>query len=182
MSPSMIRTAAVAPMNACSRPMPLAGVRTTSSGAQAPWPLAASPLVACAARRAAAIRSDLPPRSGMTDSLAPPAAPSDRKTGEADAVGSRSRAELEPASASSCAVVGARGLLESVAAPTEARFTVAGVGPSGAIGCFGDAGAADANCVTSAASVEASGAGANSPRMLVSIRANSQPRALRHQG
>jgi hypothetical protein len=43
--------------------------------ADASWAVAT-----CAARRAAAIRSDLPPGSGITDNLAPPILDSDART------------------------------------------------------------------------------------------------------
>ena len=52
--------------------VPPAGTRTGGCVTDASWVVATSALAACAARRAAAIRSDLPPGSGMTDSFAAP--------------------------------------------------------------------------------------------------------------
>src|SRR5262245_60640718 len=81
--------AAVAPINRYKLPMPRAGVPAAilaMSDASSVTP----PLAACAARRAAAINSDLPPRSGMTASLSPPpAAPADSlaERRSADAIG-----------------------------------------------------------------------------------------------
>lgn len=74
--PRTMRMAAVAPTKTCSLAMPPAGRRTAVCvTADASWAVAT-----CAARRAAAIRSDLPPGSGITDNLAPPILDSDART------------------------------------------------------------------------------------------------------
>ena len=79
--PMTMRMAAVAPIKTCSLAMPPAGTRTAvCAAADASWAVTTSPLAAWAARRAAAIRSDLPPGSGMTDSLAAPIPASDVAT------------------------------------------------------------------------------------------------------
>jgi hypothetical protein len=71
-NPSTMRMAAVAPSKTCSLARRPADARTAACVmAQASWSVAASPLATCAARRAAAIKSDLPPRFGITDNLAP---------------------------------------------------------------------------------------------------------------
>ena len=80
-NPSAMRTAAVAPIKTCSLAMPPAATRTAACvAAVVSWAVATSPFPACAARRAAAIRSDLPPGSGITDNLAPPILESDAST------------------------------------------------------------------------------------------------------
>jgi hypothetical protein len=77
-NPSTTRTAAVAPIKTCSLAMPSAATRTAACvAADASWAVATFPFPACAARRAAAIRSDLPPGSGITDNLALPILESD---------------------------------------------------------------------------------------------------------
>ena len=79
--PRTMRMAAVAPIKTCSLAMPPAGTRTAVCvTADASWVVATSLLADCAARRAAAIRSDLPPGSGITDNLAPPILDSDART------------------------------------------------------------------------------------------------------
>ena len=79
--PRTMRMAAVAPTKTCSLAMPPAGTRTAVCvTADASWAVATSPLADCAARRAAAISSDLPPGSGITDNLAPPILDSDART------------------------------------------------------------------------------------------------------
>ena len=79
--PRTMRMAAVAPIKTRSFAMPPAGTRTAvCAAADASWAVTTSPLAAWAARRAAAIRSDLPPGSGMTDSLAAPIPDSDAGT------------------------------------------------------------------------------------------------------
>lgn len=80
-NPSTMTMAAVAPIKTCSLAMPSAATRTAAACvADASWGVAASPFPACAARRAAAIRSDLPPGSGITDNLVPPILESDAST------------------------------------------------------------------------------------------------------
>ena len=79
-NPSTIRMAAVAPIKTRSLAMPPAATRTAACVAADASAVATSPFPACAARRAAAIRSDLPPGSGITDNLAPPILESDAST------------------------------------------------------------------------------------------------------
>jgi hypothetical protein len=80
-NPSTMTMAAVTPIKTCSLAMPPAATRTAACvAAEASWAVATSPFSPCAARRAAAIRSDLPPGSGITDNLAPPILESDAST------------------------------------------------------------------------------------------------------
>ncbi len=86
-SPTTTRMAAVPPINARNLPTSLAD----PSAADASFAGATS-RPACAARRAAAMKSDLPPQSGLTDGLTAPSSDSEAGTRSAGKAGLSPRA------------------------------------------------------------------------------------------